>query len=97
MAAEQATPACCKECLRGPKGITRSDERIKEDIAERLWSAGHVDSSEVTIAVENGVVELTGTVPERWMRHEIEDIADNCMGAREIENKVRVQRQAAEG
>jgi len=82
---------------RGPKGYTRSDERIKEDISEQLWRAEHVDSSDVTIAVENGVVKLSGTVPERWMRHEIEDIADNSMGVREIENNVRVQRQTAEG
>jgi hypothetical protein len=75
---------------RGPKGYTRSDERIEDDISERLWRAEHIDSREVTVVVENGVVKLTGTVPERWMRHEIEDIVDSCMGVKDIENNVRV-------
>jgi hypothetical protein len=81
---------------RGPKGYTRSDERIKEDISERLWRAGHVDSSEVTVAVENGIVAFAGTVPERWMRHEIENIADSCMGVKDIRNDVRVLRRMSE-
>jgi osmotically-inducible protein OsmY len=81
---------------RGPKGYTRSDERIKEDISEQLWGAEHIDSSEVTIAVKDGVVTLTGTVPERWMRHEIEDVADDCFGVKDIENNVRVLRRMTE-
>ncbi len=81
---------------RGPKGYTRSDERIKEDISEHLFRAEHIDSSEVTVEVKDGVVTLSGTVPERWMRHEIEDIADDCMGVRDIENNVRVQRRTLE-
>lgn len=81
---------------RGPKGYTRSDERIKEEISERLWRAEHIDSSEVTIAVKDGVVTLTGTVPERWMRHDIEDVADSCMGVKDIENNVRVLRRMTE-
>lgn len=82
---------------RGPKGYTRSDERINEDISEKLWQADHVDSSEVTIAVEDAIVTLTGSVPERWMRHEIEDIADSCMGVKDIVNNVRVLRRRPEG
>jgi len=81
---------------RGPKGYSRSDERIKEDISESLWRAEDIDSSEVTVAVEDGVVVFTGTVPERWMRHEIEDIADNCMGVKDIRNEGRVLRRMTE-
>jgi osmotically-inducible protein OsmY len=81
---------------RGPKGYTRSDERIKEDISERLWRAEYMDSSEVTIAVKDGAVTLSGTVPERWMRHEIENIADSCMGVQDIEDNIRVQRRTTE-
>ncbi|HKZ73448.1 MAG TPA: BON domain-containing protein [Steroidobacteraceae bacterium] len=81
---------------RGPKGYTRSDERIKEDISERLWRSEYIDSSEVTIAVKDGAVTLAGTVPERWMRHEIENIADSCMGVQDIENDIRVERRTTE-
>jgi len=81
---------------RGPKGYTRSDERIKEDISERLWRTEYLDSSEVSVAVKDGVVTFSGTVPVRWMRHEIENIADSCIGVQDIENNIRVQRRTIE-
>jgi hypothetical protein len=81
---------------RGPKGYKRSDDRIKEDICEQLWRSETIDSSEVTITVREGEVTLTGTVPERWMRHEIENIADESMGVKDIDNNIRIQRQSDE-
>ncbi|WP_175687240.1 BON domain-containing protein [Burkholderia anthina] len=77
---------------RGPKGYTRSDERIREDVCERLAHALDIDVSDVTVQVREGRVELDGTVPSRWMKHDIEDLADDCMGVRDIENRVRVRR-----
>jgi BON domain-containing protein len=74
----------------GPKGYQRSDERMKEDISERLFVAYHIDSSEVTIDVRGGRVTLEGTVPSRHMKHAIEDIVDSCPGVVEIENRIRV-------
>jgi hypothetical protein len=78
---------------RGPKGYQRSDERIKEDISERLWAAHFIDSSDVTVEVKGGVVTLDGTVPNRYMRHVIENIADRCLGVQDIDNRVRVKNQ----
>ena len=77
---------------RGPKGWQRSDERVKEDICEQLMLCSSVDSSEVTVEVQSGKVTLEGTVPERRMKHAIEDIADNCAGVEDVENRVRVSR-----
>jgi osmotically-inducible protein OsmY len=77
---------------RGPKGFRRSDERILDDIATRLMARDDVDSSEVTLAVKDARVKLEGTVPERWMRFAIDDIAESVMGVEDVENNVRVQR-----
>ncbi|MCA8281383.1 BON domain-containing protein [Burkholderia cepacia] len=77
---------------RGPKGYTRSDERIREDVCERLAHALDIDVSDVTVQVQDGCVVLDGTVPSRWMKHDIEDLADGCMGVRDVENRVRVHR-----
>ncbi len=77
---------------RGPKGYTRSDERIREDVCERLACALDIDVSDVTVEVHDGRVELDGTVPARWMKHDIEDLADSCMCVRDVENRVRVHR-----
>jgi hypothetical protein len=76
----------------GPKGYQRSDERLREDISERLMQAGDVDSSEVTVNVVSGKVTLEGTVPDRYMKHHIEDLADACPGVQDIDNRIRVER-----
>jgi hypothetical protein len=76
---------------RGPKGYKRSDERVKEDICERLMQSGHIDSSEVTIEVTQGLVVIEGTVPDRRMKYAIEDIAEAALGVNDVDNRVRVQ------
>jgi hypothetical protein len=80
---------------RGPKGYQRSDERLREDISERLMYAMEIDSSEVTVSVSDGRVTLDGTVPDRYMKHAIEDLVDECPGVQDIDNRVRVQREGA--
>jgi hypothetical protein len=84
-----------RQARRGPKGYKRSDERLKEDICEQLMLCTSVDSSEVTVEVQSGKVTLEGTVPERQMKHVIEDIADNCAGVEDVENRVRVSRSGS--
>lgn len=73
------------------EGYQRSDDRLREDISERLMQARYIDSSDVTVAVSGAKVVLEGTVPERRMKHAIEDLADACPGVQDIENKIRVR------
>jgi hypothetical protein len=82
---------------RGPKGWQRSDERIREDICERLYNRDDLDSSEVTVEVRDGRVLLEGSVRERWEKHALEDMADGLPGVKEVENRVRVYRTWTEG
>jgi CBS domain-containing protein len=77
---------------RGPKGWQRSDERIHEDVCERMMGESGVDPSDVTVRVAQGVVTLTGTVPNRQMKYRIEELADRCPGVKDVENQVRVNR-----
>jgi hypothetical protein len=74
----------------GPKGYQRSDERLKEDISERLMESHHIDSSDVSLEVRGAKVVLDGTVPSRHMKHAIEDLVDACPGVQDIDNRVRV-------
>ncbi len=76
---------------QGPKGYQRSDERLREDISERLLQSDHIDSSDVTVEVAGGKVRLEGTVPERPMKHAIEDLVDACPGVQDIENRLKVR------
>ncbi len=77
---------------RGPKGYTRSDERIREDISERLYADDHVDASEITITVQSGEVTLSGSVETRRMKHRAEDIADAVSGVKDVHNQLKVTR-----
>ena len=36
-------------------------------------------------------MRLDGTVPERPMKHEIEDLVDACPGVQDIENRLKVR------
>lgn len=77
---------------RGPKGYKRSDERIRDDICERLMYRDDLDVENVSIEVKEGRVRLDGEVPERRMKHEIEDICDSVFGVQDVENNIRVKR-----
>ncbi len=74
----------------GPKNYTRSDQRITEDLCERLTRDHHVDPSDISVNVSGGVVSLGGTVASRWMKHRVEDLAAACDGVRNVENTIQV-------
>lgn len=75
---------------RGPRNATRSDHLIAEELNERFTDDELLDASEILVAVEDGRVLLTGEVPERWMKHRAEDIADAVRGVGDIDNRIHV-------
>lgn len=75
---------------RGPRGYQRSDERIKEDICERMSQHGQLDASDLEVRVVNAEVTIEGTVPDRQAKRLAEDIAEAVGGVREVHNQVRV-------
>jgi hypothetical protein len=75
---------------KGPKGYQRSDERIKEDICDRLAQHEWLDSSEVEVQVQSGEVTLTGTVEDRHSKRMLEDIAEDVFGVKDVHNQTRV-------
>lgn len=87
----RAEPVTARKYPRGPKGYKRSDERIREDICDELMQMTDLDSSDVEVAVREGEVVLTGTVPDRSMKYRIEQIADRCAGVDEIRNEIRIR------
>jgi hypothetical protein len=76
---------------RGPSGYRRSDERITEEICERLLQHGQIDASDVTINVSNGEVTLSGTVDTRTEKRLAEDMVESCPGVKEVRNNLRVK------
>jgi len=87
---------------RGSHGERISDERMRQEICERLarpfnrfdardLSNDRLDASDVTVTVAGGKVTLEGTVPEQRMKHYIEDLVDACPGVQDVENRIRVR------
>lgn len=72
-----------------PKGYTRSDERVRENVCEYLAHSG-LDVSDVSVSVADGRVTLEGTAPDRHTKHRIEDCTDACAGVQDVDNRIRV-------
>jgi hypothetical protein len=81
---------------RGPRNYVRSDERIRDEICERLVRDPRLEVGDVSVEVKEGTVLLSGTVPERRMKHAVEDIVDDCWGVTDIDNRLRVARPEIE-
>lgn len=82
---------------RGPKGYTRSDERIREDVCELLTDDPRVDASNIDVKVENSEITLTGTVHAREDKRLAEDLADRVSGVKDVQNRLRVAVGEAKG
>ena len=74
---------------RGPKGYRRSDDRIREDVNERLTDDPVVDASEIDVQVRDREVMLAGTVRNRTERRRAEDIAESVPGVTHVQNNLR--------
>jgi len=74
---------------RGPRGATRPDASIADDIYQRLTADEELDASEILLSVEDGFVTLTGEVPEKAMKHRAENVAAQARGVRDVRNCIR--------
>lgn len=77
---------------RGPKGYRRSDERIREDISDRLTDDSWLDAHGVEVAVSGGDVTLSGTVRSREDKKRAEALAERVAGVDNVQNNLRVDR-----
>jgi osmotically-inducible protein OsmY len=75
---------------KGPKNYSRSDDRIKDDINDRLSDDPFVDASDIDVTVSNGEVTLTGNVDHRSTKRRAEDLAEDVSGVKNVENRLRV-------
>jgi osmotically-inducible protein OsmY len=82
---------------KGPKGYTRSDERLKEVICEKLTDDPDIDASEISVDVTGQIVKLTGTVDDRATKYEVEELIERCGGVKDIDNQLRVRSGASQG
>jgi hypothetical protein len=78
---------------RGPKDYERSDQRIREDVCDRLMQDPEIDATGLTVNVQGGEVTLEGTVDSKNAKRLAEDVAEDVPGVREVNNRLRVDRE----
>ncbi len=81
----------------GPKGYHRSDERIRDDINDRLSDDPYVDASDIEVLVENGEVTLSGRVMSKAIKRRAEDIAESVSAVSNVENRIRISPFSKDG
>lgn len=77
---------------RGPRNYQRSDERISEDVCDRLSDEHNLDASEIDVSVSDGEVTLSGEVESKQAKRLAEDCADSCSGVQHVQNNLRVKK-----
>lgn len=82
---------------RGPRLYRRSDERIKDEICERLYRSSLIDASEIDIDIKEGEVTLNGNVESREEKRFAEDVAEDVFGVTDVHNNIRVARTGTVG
>jgi hypothetical protein len=75
----------------GPKGYRRSDERIREDVSDRLMTHPDVDASDIEVHVDNGIITLTGSVADRHQKRIADYIAEDIVGVDDVHNELKVR------
>lgn len=76
---------------RGPKGYRRSDERVHDEVCERMARSG-MNATDIEVEVENGEVTLSGYAESREDKRRLEDLAEDVFGVDEVHNHVRIRR-----
>lgn len=75
---------------KGPRSYQRSDQRILEDLNDRLCDDPWLNASDIETSVQDGVVILSGSVEDRAAKRRAEDIVENVRGVKDVENRIRL-------
>ncbi|HEX2527350.1 MAG TPA: BON domain-containing protein [Geminicoccus sp.] len=75
---------------RGPRGYRRSDQRILEDVSDRLTEDPSLDASDIEVGVDGSEVTLSGMVRRREDKRRAEDLAEQVSGVNHVQNNLRV-------
>ena len=92
-AMKETTASMEPEEDNGPMGDPKelSDAEIQEVVERELLHGGVLDASDITVVVNEGIVELTGTARHLLARDRATRIAQAIKGVRSVSNRVRLQ------
>lgn len=76
--------------MRQSAGYSRSDDRLREDIAECMTYDSLLETAEIEVKVEEGQVTLTGTVASKGESLRAQELAAQVHGVKAVRNSLRV-------
>jgi osmotically-inducible protein OsmY len=71
------------------------DEKILQEIHHELRCVPGVEPGDVKVAVESGVVTLTGQVANHSIRQAVEQLARHMHGVRSVVDDIRIHRSSS--
>jgi hypothetical protein len=74
----------------GPKGYSRSDQQIKDDVCDILYINREVDARSIIVEVRQSCVYLKGSVKDRNQKKVAESLVESIMGVQDIFNELRI-------
>ena len=78
-----------------PKSYSRADDRVRDDVCERLRDDPFLDASGIEVRVEGADVTLAGSVSGSADRRRAQDLAENVSGVGQVKNELRVESAAS--
>ncbi|MBX3500490.1 MAG: BON domain-containing protein [Alphaproteobacteria bacterium] len=75
----------------GPKGYRRSDERIRDEVCDRLTEEPSLDASGIEVSVRDGEVTLDGVAESRHDKRLAEDLTEGILGTMHVQNNLRIR------
>jgi hypothetical protein len=75
---------------RGPQGWTRPDERIREEVSERLTQDRLIDARGIEVEVQDGVVTLRGEAAGAADPTHAEGLARQVSGVKDVRIELTV-------
>ena len=79
---------------KGPSGYRRTDDRIQDDVNERLTWHGYIDATDIHAEVNDGVVTLSGEVNSRREKRMAEDAVENISGVEDVNNQLKIRNKS---
>lgn len=80
---------------RGPSSYSRPDERINDEVHQRLTDDPWVDATDIQVVVQNGEVTLNGAVSDREAKRRAERCVEDIFGVKHVQNNLRAQDAAS--
>lgn len=75
---------------KGPRGYTRSDDSIYEDVCLTLERSPDVDARGIEVSVKDGCIYLNGNVSSRNAKRMAELEVENISGVKDVQNLLRI-------